>query len=230
MNKNKFLKKQFQNLSFAFTLAEVLITLGIIGIVAAITIPTIIKNYQDAALKSALQKEVAAMSQVTQKIANDNGGSIQGVFGGGVNNYLNFINYLSYAKLCTTVTNIGECWHKSGAWYKNDGSQAYELGAAFYTQNAGLILNDGSLLLISSQGSSTCNGIWMHMENSGMGSTDICSVVFIDVNGFKGPNRTGKDIFALSLKPPATVLTSVYNPQNIGIDCAGKIIAGQTCP
>lgn len=31
---------------FAFTLAEVLITLGIIGIVAAMTIPTLINNYQ----------------------------------------------------------------------------------------------------------------------------------------------------------------------------------------
>lgn len=224
------IKKSLKNKANAFTLAEVLITIGIIGIVAAITIPTIIKNYQDAALKSALQKEVAVLSQVTTKIAQNNGGSIQGVFGGGVNNYLNFVNHLSYAKLCTTTTNIGECWHQSGAWYRNNGTQAYELGASFYTQNAGLILNDGSLLLISSQGSPTCSGIWMHMENSGMGSTDLCSVVFIDVNGFKGPNRTGKDIFALSLKAPATVTPSVYNPQNTGIDCAGKILAGQTCP
>ena len=31
---------------YAFTLAEVLITLGIIGVVAAMTMPTVIKNYQ----------------------------------------------------------------------------------------------------------------------------------------------------------------------------------------
>ena len=37
----------------AFTLAEVLITLGIIGIVAAITIPTLINNVQDAQYKTA---------------------------------------------------------------------------------------------------------------------------------------------------------------------------------
>ena len=30
----------------AFTLAEILITLGIIGVVAAMTIPTLITNYQ----------------------------------------------------------------------------------------------------------------------------------------------------------------------------------------
>ena len=37
----------------AFTMAEVLITLGIIGIVAALTIPQLIKNYQHKELEAA---------------------------------------------------------------------------------------------------------------------------------------------------------------------------------
>lgn len=40
----------------AFTLAEVLITLGIIGIVAAMTLPAIIQNYQKMVLKSQFKK------------------------------------------------------------------------------------------------------------------------------------------------------------------------------
>ena len=41
---------------FGFTLAEVLITLGIIGVVAAITIPALINNYRAAKLKSQFLK------------------------------------------------------------------------------------------------------------------------------------------------------------------------------
>lgn len=40
----------------AFTLAEVLITLGIIGVVAAMTIPTLMNKTNDAELKSAYKK------------------------------------------------------------------------------------------------------------------------------------------------------------------------------
>lgn len=39
-----------------FTLAEVLITLGIIGVVAAMTLPTLVQKYQDKADHSHLQK------------------------------------------------------------------------------------------------------------------------------------------------------------------------------
>ena len=43
----------------AFTLAEVLITLGIIGIVAAMTIPTLVSNYQKKVLKTQFTKKYA---------------------------------------------------------------------------------------------------------------------------------------------------------------------------
>ena len=41
---------------FAFTLAEVLITLGIIGVVAALTLPTVIKHYKAKVLETAFKK------------------------------------------------------------------------------------------------------------------------------------------------------------------------------
>ena len=48
----------------AFTLAEVLITLGIIGIVAAMTIPTLISEYQDKQFKTAYKKAYSDLNQV----------------------------------------------------------------------------------------------------------------------------------------------------------------------
>ena len=47
----------------AFTLAEVLITLGIIGVVAAMTIPTLISNTNGAQFKTAYKKALSTMNQ-----------------------------------------------------------------------------------------------------------------------------------------------------------------------
>ncbi|MFI3300476.1 MAG: type II secretion system protein [Candidatus Gastranaerophilales bacterium] len=48
---------------FGFTLAEVLITLGIIGVVAAMTMPTLMNSTQGAQYKTALKKVISSISQ-----------------------------------------------------------------------------------------------------------------------------------------------------------------------
>ncbi len=50
-----------------FTLAEVLITLAIIGTVAALTIPTVVKNYQEAAAVSRVKKHYRNIAAVVQQ-------------------------------------------------------------------------------------------------------------------------------------------------------------------
>ena len=57
----------------AFTLAEVLITLGIIGVVAALTIPTLIANYQEKQTVSRLTKAYATISNAYQMAKVENG-------------------------------------------------------------------------------------------------------------------------------------------------------------
>ena len=47
----------------AFTLAEVLITLGVIGVVAALTIPTVVKHYKAKVLETAFKKSVSNLYQ-----------------------------------------------------------------------------------------------------------------------------------------------------------------------
>lgn len=55
----------------AFTLAEVLITLGIIGVVAAISIPVLMKNTQNAELKTAFKKSYANLMQAYNSVTYD---------------------------------------------------------------------------------------------------------------------------------------------------------------
>lgn len=221
----------------AMTLAEVLITLGIIGVVCAFTIPTLIKNTQDAEFKSALQKEVSVLSQATMQMASDNGGTLQGLFQY-TNTSLNvnsLITYIPSLKVCNNNVDTNGCWHKNGNWYAYDGTK--NNATNIYLNNGGIILKDGSLLLVSYTASSTCTNAWMDMENSGTRNPEVgiqdCEIIFIDVNGFKGPNRTGKDIFALSLREPGIVYPGVYargTYTDDGIQCASAVLSGQTCP
>lgn len=56
-----------------FTLAEVLITLGIIGIVAALTIPTLIANFSKNPVRNRAKKSLFYLSQALEQMAVDGG-------------------------------------------------------------------------------------------------------------------------------------------------------------
>ena len=56
-----------------FTLAEVLITLSIIGVVAALTIPTLIQRTGDEEMVSKLGKAYSTLSQATESIMTEQG-------------------------------------------------------------------------------------------------------------------------------------------------------------
>ena len=57
----------------AFTLSEVLITLGVIGVVAAMTIPTLIQSYRNHVVETRLKKVYSVMNQAIQRAEADYG-------------------------------------------------------------------------------------------------------------------------------------------------------------
>ena len=105
----------------AFTLAEVLITLAIIGVVAAITIPSLVKNYNEKAwgtAKDVFEKrlEVAAKQLNTEeKLA-------------GYSNTMDFVNelkkYIKITRVCDN-NNITKCFNKEVIW--NEGEDPIDM-------------------------------------------------------------------------------------------------------
>lgn len=59
--------------SKAFTLSEVLITLTVIGVIAAIAVPTLIADWQKTRTVEQLKKTYSALSQTTNRAIADNG-------------------------------------------------------------------------------------------------------------------------------------------------------------
>jgi len=165
-----------------FTLAELFITLGIIGLVAEMTIPALIKSTQDAVLKTTWKKEYSVFSQATMMAISDNGGSLYGVC---TNNNAClrdlYFNYLNYSKKCEDAQSFGVCWHAEGSTKLLNGTPIPNAGWDWYNC-AGGILNNGALILIN-----------------GGDCSPICGMISVDINGFKGPNVIGKDLFMITI-------------------------------
>ncbi len=66
--------------NFGFTLAETLITLGIIGVIAAITLPPIIANYQKKRVETQLKSTVSIISEVIKFAELDYGEGFEPVY------------------------------------------------------------------------------------------------------------------------------------------------------
>lgn len=193
------MKKEQKTLGF--TLAEVLITLGIIGIVAAMTIPTLMNNTQNNEFKSAWKKEYSQLAIATSLIAQDNGGSLKGYFDlnndGNVylvdndNNLLRdkYAEKMKIIKTCSATVDTQNCFPittikiLSGANY----SSWWPVGSTL-ARFSGLILNDGTLITFDNL-SADCSHSWS--------PKGTCGFIQVDVNGFKQPNTIGKDIFGL---------------------------------
>ena len=117
----------------AFTLAEVLITLAIIGVVAALTIPNLVQSYKKKVVETRLARFYSMMCQAIQMSEIDNGPvenwdmGIHGVYNSDeklyawFNKYLK--NYLKFDKLETDVyVNVGDEVYHYLLIYLSDGS------------------------------------------------------------------------------------------------------------
>ena len=86
--------------NIAFTLAEVLITLGIIGVVSAITIPNLITSYKVHVIHKKLLKSYSVIQQVVRMMKTDDLEPEMYIANSKTPFYKTFINYMSGATDC----------------------------------------------------------------------------------------------------------------------------------
>lgn len=159
----------------AFTLAEVLITLAIIGVIAALTIPTVVRNYQKHQTVVRLKKTYSALANTTNLAIAQNGP----ITGWEVENnksdefadkYL--IPYLKVSKRCYST----ESGCPSG-YTRLDGAPG-----TYLNSNAKFFLADGAFIVVAA--------FVKTQDDYLMGAR-----VIIDTNGDKKPNIMGRDVF-----------------------------------
>lgn len=179
-----------------FSLAEILLTITVIGIIASTTIPSLITSVQDTQYKALWKKSFNRLAAATELIKEDNGGTMLNVCTnmGIVNPQLGFATvysrYMKYLKMCDDWGCPDKPWHQDFTWYDMAGTP---MSAAGF-MNSGLVLVDGSYIRINgwtNPSGDNCSG-----NNF---SVRTCAEILIDTNGHKGPNTVGKDIFGVHL-------------------------------
>ena len=156
----------------AFTLAEVLITLGIIGIVAALTLPSVVANYKEKQLTTAWKKAYSDVANAALLMSQNNEDlSTEQKVGEA------FAKYLKVDKVCNANKGVEQgCWRENVRIYYPNG--AYN----FYSDPSKL--GGGSVCMTLTSGALFC------IDCGGKNS-----ILIFDVNGISKPNTNGKDIF-----------------------------------
>ena len=214
MNQNSFIDKVYSLFTShhslkraAFTLAEVLITLGIIGVVAAMTMPSLIQNYQEKATVTKLKKFYSLVSQAYVSILNDEGGSDTLQAGDDLEMMEKFGKYLKYQKTCGR--NKG-CF--PNVTYKSVTGNGYNKWEDDTTYRSRAILTDGTLIMFN-------------LNALGNNSDNFYAQIYVDINGFKGPNQLGRDFFYFYISPEkivpggAKVLETIFPDQKFDENC-----------
>ena len=168
---------------YGFTLAEVLITLGIIGIVAAMTIPTLIAEQKKAQTVTKLQRAISVMNQAYRRAYDDVGeASAEEAKAMSSEVYFNtyWAPYIKAAHICKTYKDCG---------YSSDVPILHLNG------------NNTGVYLVSPNARTTFytpDGFVYIIFTSGGSDGAAHSEIYVDINGGAKPNTLGKDIFILT--------------------------------
>ena len=207
----------------AFTLAEVLITLGVIGVVAALTMPTLLKNIAERS-NSEAQANLAQKITKSMDLMRADGG-LERTYNSTDEFVDEFSKYIKISTRCD-ADHIADCWPTKTVT-TTDG-ETYDVSKAKTgknlnlkdnkSNNVGIILADGATLILTYNPNAGIIGDGDTVTPSfadlpiGFGrtkkfayTTSVTDPIdfVMDVNGFKGPNseaRNGKQYDIRSFK------------------------------
>ena len=199
----------------AFTMAEVLITLGIIGLVAAMTMGSVINKFKEREIVAKLKKINTILSQALVSAIDEQGtvdtwDLIKGDDPEGSAFLL--VNYFErYFKILSNCETKQSCVGTKPYKYLNGVNHIDYSNQRAYKH---VVLSDGTLLIF-------------HVDREFIKCTNskyVCATVFVDTNGyFKGPNQFGKDFFMFAIKKDKIV---PYGMPNFESGCNKNVGSG----
>lgn len=232
--------KKITKPKLGFTLAEVLITLSIIGVVAALTIPGLMKNYQNRQYVSGLQKAYSELNQAFQQMAAD--AECPGDLGCAFDYGMDYNNGFAYrVDEATDRTKMGDkiasyfhiaknCKLTQTGCFPQYIANNYD--GTNISQNVGSYAGDQ---INSDYRFITADGISFkisapYRECSGLGFGFCFGInggegITIDVNGLRKPNIFGRDIFCLRNIKKTKFLMPMQSPYDFpcyNVDAVSK--------
>lgn len=180
---------------YGFTLAEVLVTLGVIGVVSAMTIPTLMQNHQKKTYVTQLHKVYNELQQAFIQYMNDKNAlslSDAGLLSQTeTNNFLK--NYFKTVTVCPKLEEpcIPNTKYRNLSGGSVSGGGIENVKNWWGNVNCAILGSGASICIESLSGHSTNNVKWSH--------------ILVDTNGLKAPNMAGRDVFFLAYFENGTI-------------------------
>ena len=202
----------------AFTLAETLITLAIIGVVAAITIPSLVKNYNEKAWATAKDVFEKRLEVATKQLNTEEKLA-------GYNSTMDFVNVLKtkikITKICDS-SELTKCFAKTittanNIVYDTETDLAQLTKEDWGTGTVGVQFANGVNALIAYNPNTTQDPY----NNQFAASAESMAIIY-DVSGYKNPNALGKDINVNGNVKP---LDCLIKSDLVGGMCISQILA-----
>ena len=211
---------------FAFTLAEILITLAIIGVVAVLTLPALIQNYNEKAWSTAQDVFTKRLEVATRQMNTEEKLA-------GYSNTMDFVNelkkYIKITRVCDN-SNITKCFNKEVIW--NEGEDPIDMSTI--KNAASLGQEDWDTDTVAVQFANGVNAIIAYNPNTTQepfnnqfSATSNSMAILYDVSGNKNPNTNGKDIAHNgNVKQLAGVTGCLLPEEELGF-CISQILGPQ---
>ena len=193
-----------------FTLAEVLITLGVIGVVAAVTMPTLVTNIQERVRKEQVRTVKYKLTKATDSMKSQDKIAPYAT----TETFINELKkHFAISKVCKN-NELRACW-SSETINTPDGAvsvnsikngvdiKALALGTA-QTETIGIVTGDGTpMILLYSPVCTPLDPVktytWSVVDGKPeTNATTNCISAIFDINGSKGPNKIGQDVRTLN--------------------------------
>ncbi len=187
-----------------FTLAEILITLGIIGVVARVTLPALMANVSSKEITTSLAKSINSL-EVGNKtlLASTNARNLSSLVSGGNFNTNNYLTLLSNSMNGTLRTNVTAAI--DGADPNGLTTFTTKDGIMFTSTTDSMGLRGPVEVSPSGQAASSHKDLVISRSYSSKYSGQSTSVL-VDINGKSSPNKLGTDQFVLYVDSKGAVI------------------------
>lgn len=206
---------KFTNKKFGFTLAEIMITMGLIGVISALTIPTLAYNYKGKVLEQQFRATYSDIKEIGSRINSEKGdvGQYANSIGGSkwAEEFISYLpgggpydkNVNSTNGIANSMNNIYKNGGGGGGPYKFDTSTGKQLGVMFCDNY----------------------GIWIDAKSRIWTFNSESRIICVDINGTAPPNTYNIDVFAFIPMNAHQVGTWVYNDETHDSNYSGQLVS-----
>ena len=193
-----------ENKNKAFTLTELLLSLGIVGVLAVMVIPSLVGHVYNRVYSN----QIKSMSSTIENLAQDElltkATRDMSITDFKSASTLLTTKHFSISKKCSASSALKDCWNTTAASGKKQSKYKTLKG------KASSITNPGDTVILT-------NGVmfgYTPVDNGGK----TTGYVIMDVNGVDGPNIYGRDVFAFYVTSKGYVDDEVLNDSDVSVE------------